>query len=342
MSAKFFFSNRYAIVVYLLIILILGFYVFSLDYAKIKNILLETNLKYVYLAVLLAAVSYLCQAISFWAATDIFRIKIPTLEVLEIGFISSVLINVLSAAGIPGQSYRVLTMKREKVTAGDVTAVSIFHSYFNNSVFFLLLPLAIVYILSANVFTKQEVVSLVIVAVLFLILFILFTLALFLGKVRHTILKVAEKMFRLVHRSYNIRPFLDNFNQATLRGINYSRQYPFLLILMSVFLIVDWLTMIGSLGFSLLAFGSTLTFGKLFVGFAVGTIVSATSFIPGGLGALEGSMIGVFTLLGTNLETAVLATLFFRVVYYLIPFGISLLFFGKIIVQSQTLRALTK
>jgi uncharacterized membrane protein YbhN (UPF0104 family) len=46
--------------------------------------------------------------------------------------------------------------------------------------------------------------------------------------------------------------------------------------------------------------------------------------IPGGLGIQEGSMAGIFSLLGTPFEQAILASILFRVIYYIFPYLISL------------------
>jgi uncharacterized protein (TIRG00374 family) len=46
--------------------------------------------------------------------------------------------------------------------------------------------------------------------------------------------------------------------------------------------------------------------------------------IPGGLGIQDGSMAGIYAMLGTPLEITVLASILFRVVYYLLPFVIGL------------------
>ena len=50
------------------------------------------------------------------------------------------------------------------------------------------------------------------------------------------------------------------------------------------------------------------------------------SMIPGGLGIVEGSMAGIFYLFGVPLEQATLASVLFRVIYYLVPFALSALF----------------
>ena len=57
--------------------------------------------------------------------------------------------------------------------------------------------------------------------------------------------------------------------------------------------------------------------------------------VPGGLGVQEGSMAGVYHLLGVPLEQAVLVSLLFRLVYYVIPFGVSLAFYWYVL-QGRT------
>jgi len=53
----------------------------------------------------------------------------------------------------------------------------------------------------------------------------------------------------------------------------------------------------------------------------------------------EGSMAGVYHLLGVPLEQAVLVSFLFRLVYYMIPFGVSLLFYRNILRERIPLGA---
>lgn len=329
-------KNRYYLIIAIAAVLaIFGIIVALLDYQKISRLLARTDVNYIYLALLFTAVSYLAQSLSFWAANRIFQIKIPFAELLEIGFVSSVLINILSAAGVPGHTYRVLTMKRGEVSAGDVTAVSIFHSYFNNAVFFLLMPFAITYVLWTNLFTVKESISLAAASALFLALFVLSTAALFKKKFREALLRLAGAIAGAANKKYNISPFFANFSAATERGKIYSLKHRFMLFLLVFFLLLDWITMIMAFGYCFSAFGEKIVFGKLLVGFTAGIVAGAVSLIPAGLGFQEGSMAGAFVILGLSLETAVLAILLFRTVYYLFPFVLSFAFFGKLILKLR-------
>ena len=79
------------------------------------------------------------------------------------------------------------------------------------------------------------------------------------------------------------------------------------------------------------------SFAEVIVGFAVGIVLSFASLIPGGLGVMEGSMAAVFASMGVPFETAVVAVLLFRVVYYLLPLLISLFFLHGMFVQGTSL-----
>ena len=66
-------------------------------------------------------------------------------------------------------------------------------------------------------------------------------------------------------------------------------------------------------------------------GFAVGVAAGVMSMVPGGLGVQEGSMAGAYHLLGVPLEQGVLVSFLFRLVYYMVPFGVSLLFYRSVL-----------
>ena len=57
--------------------------------------------------------------------------------------------------------------------------------------------------------------------------------------------------------------------------------------------------------------------------------------LPGGMGVQEGSMVGIYVLLGVDYERAVLASVLFRAIYYLVPFAASLLLYARIL-RGQT------
>ena len=76
-------------------------------------------------------------------------------------------------------------------------------------------------------------------------------------------------------------------------------------------------------------------FVRAMTGFAIGVTAGLVSMIPGGLGVQEGSMAGVYHLLGVPLQQAILASILFRVMYYFIPFFLSLPSYWRILRTSR-------
>ena len=79
--------------------------------------------------------------------------------------------------------------------------------------------------------------------------------------------------------------------------------------------------------------------GVVVTGFAVGVAAGVMSMVPGGLGVQEGSMAGAYHLLGVPLEQGVLVSFLFRLVYYMVPFGVSLLFYRNVLRERVKLGA---
>jgi uncharacterized protein (TIRG00374 family) len=98
--------------------------------------------------------------------------------------------------------------------------------------------------------------------------------------------------------------------------------------------VADWGATILILYSAFWVIGSPVPVSVVIVGFSVGIVLSIVSFVPGGLGIMEGSMAAIFVSLSVPLETAVVAVLIFRVAYYFVPMIISLFFFRNMLLQG--------
>lgn len=79
-----------------------------------------------------------------------------------------------------------------------------------------------------------------------------------------------------------------------------------------------WFFDIATLWACFKAFGQSPEIGVLVMGYFVGMIANVIP-TPGGVGAVEGGMIGSYAAFGVNLETAVLAVLAYRVFAFIMP-----------------------
>ncbi len=71
------------------------------------------------------------------------------------------------------------------------------------------------------------------------------------------------------------------------------------------------------------AAGVDLTFGLALVAFAVMFLTSTANVVPAGLGVSEGSLVGVFSVLGIDINHTLVAALLFRVIFFFVPLLVS-------------------
>jgi hypothetical protein len=98
---------------------------------------------------------------------------------------------------------------------------------------------------------------------------------------------------------------------------------------------LDWLCMFLTLKCAFLAANYPVSNQTLLVGFSVGIFASLFSLTPASLGIMEGSMAGSFFLMGCDYERALLATLVYRVVYFMLPMFVSAFFYRQFFPSSM-------
>lgn len=92
---------------------------------------------------------------------------------------------------------------------------------------------------------------------------------------------------------------------------------------------------VACLWLSVAAVGPRLGLAALLLAYTVSKVVGAISFVPGGLGLIEGSLVGVFVGFGLAYEEALLAALLIRVVYHLLPAAVALLLLGPLLREAR-------
>ena len=147
---------------------------------------------------------------------------------------------------------------------------------------------------------------------------------------RGLVLGLVRRAWQAVTRK-DIQRTLDDFQATLKRGLLEIQRRPRALMLPLLLIGADRLARIGVVWVCFQALGSDVGLGVLVTGFAVGVALGVMSMVPGGLGVQEGSMAGTYHLLGVPLEEAVLVAVLFRLVYYMVPFLVSLAFYRRIL-----------
>lgn len=325
-------SHQRLVIGIVVALVVVGLLIAVLDWREVRKILDQTDWKLVPVALLFTAISYTCLSISFAIANRIFGVRMGWRDLSEIGFVSTILNNLLSAGGAAGYSVRFLLMHEQGAALRDIVAASLFHSYLDSLGMLALLPIGLGYLFVKHPLSPGATVAVGIAAVLLVILFFLATAVLFVGSLRTGVLRGLGRVGRWLMRR-DLGPALENFDVTMTRGVGVVQTRPLLLALMLALVVIDWGACVAALWFCFDALGDPISLGVLLTGFALGITAGVLSMVPGGLGVQEGSMSGLYALLGVPLQKAVLASILFRVVYYLIPYLVSLSFYWRLLRQ---------
>ena len=309
-------------------VLLLVVFALLADAREARRLLHEGDWEFLLPALLCTLASYACLAEGYAQINCTFGIPLPRRELAEVGFLSYALSNLVSMGGLAGYSLRLFLLRRRGVRAGDVLGAAVMHSMLNQLAIFLLLPAGLFELLVRHPLGRERTAEVAAAGGLSLGVLAALLLFLFHGGVRR---RVVEAGALLAHRVTR-RPPHDAFHEtdeALARGTATARRRPGPMSLAVVLVIADWGTSLATLGFCFRTFGESLPLGVLLTGFSIGVAAGVVSMVPGGLGVQDGSMVGMFALLGVPLEHAILASVLFRLVYYVAPFLVSLPLYGR-------------
>jgi uncharacterized protein (TIRG00374 family) len=319
---------------FVILLILFGLVVVFLDWNQVRKILGETDWKLVPLALLVTALSY--TSLSYgWAVTNqIFGVRMRRRDLAQIGFVSTVLNHLISAGGAAGFSVRFLMMGAQGATMEDIVAASLFYTYLSGLGMLALLPTGLIYLFVKHPLSSSAAAGVGIGAILLMILFFLASALVFARSLRTRVLHVLGRAVRAITRR-DMNASLDEFDATMTRGVAAMRHQPLTFALLLGSIALDWSSSMASLWFCFDALGDPLKVGVLITGFAIGVTAGVLSMVPGGLGVQEGSMSGIYALLGVPLHQAVLAAILFRVVYYLVPYLVSLGFYWRLLRQMR-------
>lgn len=302
----------------------------ALDYKQVSQVLGKSNWALTVVALVFTMVSYVCLSAGYVIINRAFGVPVGWGHLFQVGFVSSALNNVLAFLGAAGHSLRLALVRHPSGRGGEVLAASLFHSYLNNVMMFLLLAIGLVILLASNIVYGGGAVSLALICGVLILSLALATAMLFIARLRWWLIRRVAWLWRLVTRR-DLMPFMNELSHSLTHGLAALGRQPGTTIAVLALMLADWAFAAVALWFCFAALGSAPGVGVLLSGFGIGISAGNLSFLPGGLGVQEASMAGVFALLGRSFGQAVLAAVLFRVVYDFVPFFLSLSLYGRLL-----------
>jgi uncharacterized protein (TIRG00374 family) len=314
----------------ILLMIVVGVVVVALDWTNVRQVIGQADWILTLPALLFAAISYSCLSYTFVLVNRAFGIRVSRRDLFEISLVTTIINHLLTTGGAAGFGMRLLMLRQRGAEVKDITAATLFHIYLDSLGMLALLPLGLAYLLLKHSFSRTATIGVGVVAGILGLVFILATALILLPTLRAAVLRTVNRLMHVVlHR--NIESSIKEFDESMTEGVVVIRQQPFLAVWLIVLTVFDWTSSMTALWFCFDALGDPIGLEVLVAGFTIGLTAGALSLVPGGLGVQEGSMAGIFALLGAPFQQAILAAILFRVIYYLIPYILSLGFYGRLL-----------
>ncbi|MGE3856214.1 MAG: YbhN family protein [Dehalococcoidia bacterium] len=308
------------------LLVLFGWVYLALDHDQIRTLAERASWSLVLAATACSFASYLfiCLALLIIGRTLGLR-RVPAGAFMLVTFVSLTLNHVVSL-GVAGYSARVLLLRRNGEAPGTVLAASLLHSYLTTLVMVSLLPIGLGAIaFSAKVppagATALQAATLVSAAAV-----VGMTVALVSRRVRLAFLRLVGRLGALVPGDHaeGIERALVDLDLGLSTAARAVRERPSAVLPPVLLTVIDWIAVLAAFWLCLEAVGQPVGVRVLIAGFAIGMNVGVVSLIPGGIGVQEGSQAGVLALFGVPFGPALLASVLFRLIYFWVPFFVSL------------------
>ncbi len=302
----------------------------GLSWKDVKQVIAEATWPATVLAVVFCLASDACLSYGYVLVNRAFGVKIPGGQLLEVGFVSSTLNNIMALFGAAGHSMRVILLRHRGLESGEIVAASLFHSYVSNAVMLALFAVGLVALSFGHTEFGSRPEAVVITSALVIILLIAFTTLIAMRRTRRWFLALFVRLWRRLIRR-DIGRFISDLDASLNKGVEAFSSRRILFTFLLLVTLAEWAFEAGGLWFCFAALGKGPPLSVLLSGFSIGISAGNLSMIPGGLGVQEASMAGVFALLGVSFAQAALAAILFRVTNNFIPFFISLPLYSHVV-----------
>ena len=179
------------------LMLLVGAIIIFLDRNQVRQLWGKAEWNYLLIALGFVAISYLLGSISMVVMLRVFGVDLDKFYLLRVGFVSNVLSNLIA---IPASlALRLLVLGRHGVTPNQTVGSSLLLSYFKNLVFFILIPLSLIYIIFSYPLVFGGVAIMVLLIVILIIAIAVATFIIFNGRVRAFVLRVLGNIWHFIH-----------------------------------------------------------------------------------------------------------------------------------------------
>jgi uncharacterized protein (TIRG00374 family) len=319
-------------IISIVVMLVLGAVIVFLDRHQMAELSGQGQWQFIAVAMGFVAVSYIFESLSTVVMLRVFGVEISQNYLFRVGMVSSVLSRLIALPAALG--LQLLVLEPRGVATKYIVGSSLLLAYFKNLVFYALIPISMIFIIFTYPLILGGVLSMIFIIIVLVIAIAISVIIVFKERVRVFVLKVIGHVWHFVTRRH-IETALNSFDNSINLGFNQLKQKPRYGLILAGLIMGDVAAMITALWFCFKALSIPVHIGALITGFNFGITLTVISFIPGDMGVQEASIAGILVIFGVPFSQSVLAAILFRVLYYFMPFVLSLGFYWGILRQTQ-------
>lgn len=300
--------------------------------------------KYLFLSVGSSVLIYVSMGMSLYEVLRIMGRRIGKSAAIGIALVSTTVNYAVSSLGASGFALRAHLLNRRRIPFGTCVTASIVITVLLYFVLAIIILQGSILMFFHSSATPAQLLRNFISIVVMCAVCCAVTAFLFNNEWRS---KSIRKTFRLINKVlFHVFGALipkkryDDFMDQLDEGIELIHKKKKKMTWTIVYVCADWLFTILVLFFAFRAVGVHIDPGVLVAGFAVGMMATLIPILPGGLGAMELAMTAVYAQMGIDWDAALMATLIYRVVYYILPGIVSIFIYWGLQLSATPYRPL--
>jgi glycosyltransferase 2 family protein len=278
---------------------------------------------YIWIALGMSLLSYAMIGMALWEILALLGFRLSFGAVMGIAFVSTTANYFVSSAGVSGFALKAHLLRKRHVPYGATVTASVL----STALMYFVLGVIIAQGIGYMILRMQGTLIPIMEGILGLGILLITSLPLLMFFFNRDLRgRVTRKIFHLINRvvyyfSKREIPREDfyRFEHQLNKGLDTIHHDKGRLTRAIVYTCLDWGCTMLTLYFGFRALGVKLSVGHLSTGFAVGQAATLIPILPGGMGAMEGSMAAVYNGFGIDWSDAMVASLIYRFAYYLIP-----------------------
>lgn len=277
--------------------------------------------------------SYAMMAASYEGIAKAAATPIGFSSMHRITYVSNTINYMVSTGGLSGFAVRMYFFRKNGIPLGRAVTISFVQGLITNLTLLLFLIFAFVFLLTHESLSRVAIASAAVALLIFtLVTLLLVGLFLHAPTRRKSIRFSIGAIFRLSARILSkdrapSKTSLLRLGHNIDDGLSFMQKNGRAMITPIAFIIADWFLTLVVLWGCFYSVGLNVPFALVSVGFAIGILSTLVSITPAGIGIMETAVTAIFVTLGQPLEPTIVAVILFRLIFYALPFGMSLGFF---------------